>query len=314
MSENRQSKQPVLPGDKDIIPTSGRPQPIVARTVDEAWRLALFARSIYGDEPELLVNKILAGSELGLTPHAAIRGIHAFRTSKGNVVVHLSPKMGIGIVKRSGLCAYYKVEITGEGSGLKALARGKRTDTGEEMAVGYSLEQATNAGLMRKDNWQRYPERMLTWRVTGWLIDQLWPDVLFGFPTDPGAAEEMYEHEQFEAEPIDITPKVAPKAEPLDGATKAENPEGLPGDEDKGAEAEIIHDKEEVNEEKTEEVKKPVKEAPKNGGKTAASSKPANKRGGKPGRSRKAPAEKPSVEEDYEPPRSEDLSSLFSSD
>jgi hypothetical protein len=56
--------------------------------------------------------------------------------------------------------------------------KGIRKDTGEEMSVDFSMEDAKRAGLLRNPTWEKYPREMLFNRALSIIARMLFPDVI----------------------------------------------------------------------------------------------------------------------------------------
>jgi hypothetical protein len=87
------------------------------------------------------------------------------------------------------------VRIAGE---LEATVYGKRSDTGEELEVSWTMEDAARAKLGGKDVWKQYPRAMLLARATSELARALFADVLGGMRYTP---EELGD----DAHPVDLS-------------------------------------------------------------------------------------------------------------
>jgi hypothetical protein len=100
---------------------------------------------------------------------ASMRNFHVIEGSAS-----MKPEAMLGLVRQAG----HSVTITG-GEGL-ATAVGKRCDSGDEHTATFTLDEAKNAGLAGKKNWQQYQEAMLQWRAVSKLCRALFSDVVLG--------------------------------------------------------------------------------------------------------------------------------------
>lgn len=144
------------------------------------------------------------GYEVGLQPLQALQNI---------AVINGRPAMWgdalLALVRASPLCEY----ITESDDGHTATIRGKRKGQPEETRT-FSMDDAKLAGLVGKQGpWTQYPKRMRQMRARGFLVRDLFTDVLRGMamaeelmdipnePMPPVAAGrqeiEMYSEEQF---------------------------------------------------------------------------------------------------------------------
>lgn len=113
---------------------------------------------------------LLAGHELGLSPMAALRGIHVV---KGKTI--LSADTMAAVVLASGACEYFRcVEATNE----RAIYETKRKGS-EPQQTTWSMADAATAKLTG-DNWTKYPRAMLKARCKAELARDVYPDVLAG--------------------------------------------------------------------------------------------------------------------------------------
>lgn len=152
-------------------------------TLQEAMAFAgMLARSSmvpkdFQGKPENCIVAIQWGREIGLGPLQALQNI---------AVINGRPSVWgdamIALVRGSGICAYIKETIEGEGEAMTAWCRTARK--GEEdspTAVSFSVADAKKAGLWGKSGpWQQHPKRMLQLRARGFALRDCFPDVLRG--------------------------------------------------------------------------------------------------------------------------------------
>lgn len=125
-------------------------------------------KSLRGNLPAILAC-VATGRALGLPDMAALRSIHIV---DGKAT--FSAELMVSLVRKAGH------SITGEIGPEKATAVGKRGDNGDEMTSTWTLEMATRAGLVNKNNWKQYPESMLWARAVSQLCRMLFADVFAG--------------------------------------------------------------------------------------------------------------------------------------
>lgn len=134
----------------------------------------LIPSDLQGKAPDVFVT-LLAGHELGLSPMAALRGIHVV---KGKPV--LSADTMAAIVLSSGAAEYIRcVDSTAE----VATYATKRKGDPEERIVTWTKADAARAKL-DGDNWTKYPRAMLKARCKAELLRDVYPDVLAGCYVD----------------------------------------------------------------------------------------------------------------------------------
>ncbi|GAA4108566.1 recombinase RecT [Aminobacter aganoensis] len=237
---------------------------IVPQTFEETWRIAkavlkggLAPKSLVGklvgdDAVSAVAVAIMSGAELGLKPMVALR---SFTVIEGKPALYGDGL--INVVRQSGRVAYLRTgfgrdnikvmqaagvlpsdedEKERPGSIQTALAAmtqdertcgwcaAKRSDTGEEKTVLFTVADAKRAGLWQDSPtkpgyawkggnkvwdenapntspWFRFPQRMAPWRAAGYCLRELFGDVLGGI------------HDEFEVREIsdaeemrDVTP------------------------------------------------------------------------------------------------------------
>jgi len=136
----------------------------------------------------------LAGRAYGWDVMTSMRQFHVIEGTAS-----LRPESMLGLVRQAGHSV--TLEVT-EG---KAVATGKRIDTGDEHSAVFTMADAKAAGLADKRNWQQYQENMLTWRAVSKLCRVLFPDVVLGagyVPEELGA-EVTEQGNVIEAEIVD---------------------------------------------------------------------------------------------------------------
>lgn len=139
----------------------------------------------YRGRPDDVLAAYMFGRELGLNLMTALRDIYII-DGRPAIAAHRQ----LGII-RSGGVKILESEATAERAYIKA----QRTDTGEIMAVDFTMEEAkkivSKAGkhLVDKENWRSYPADMLWARAVGRLSRRLGSDLIGGMP--PYVAEEV---------------------------------------------------------------------------------------------------------------------------
>ncbi|MCQ2594803.1 MAG: recombinase RecT [Treponemataceae bacterium] len=166
------------------------------------------------NSPEKVCVALQWGLELGLSPMVAVNNIAVVNGKPTlsadimNAICRHNPEYGgIEWVEQSDKCAELKLTRI-SANGIKEVTIGR-----------YTIEDARNAGLLVKDNWKKYPVRMLKHRALSYALRDAFPDALAGIYMP----EEM---ENIPADPVNVTPaqmaqqaakpapqnKVAPKA------------------------------------------------------------------------------------------------------
>ena len=142
------------------------------------------------------------GHELQLSPMVAVNNIAVI-----NGKPTLSADIMAAVVKRSP--EYGGIEWI-EQSDTKAECVVKRVLSNgqvESTKSTYTLEDAQKAGLTTRDNWKKYPRRMLKHRCQSYALRDMFPDLLAGLYTP----EEMESVEVTHEELKDVTPQETKK-------------------------------------------------------------------------------------------------------
>lgn len=151
-----------------------REQPVAALATMSTDQLKFIAntdfipKSMRGNLPAILAC-VATGRALGLADMDALRSIHII---DGKAT--MSAELMVKLARRNGH------SISGEYGDGQVTVRGKRTDTGDEMTVTWTMAMAQRAGLVNKQNWKGYPEAMLWARASSQLCRMLFPDCLGG--------------------------------------------------------------------------------------------------------------------------------------
>lgn len=152
----------------------------------------------YRRKPENIVVAALTGRQYGWDVLTAMRSGHVIEGQWG-----MKPEAMLGLVRRAGHSV--RAEISNDG----ATVHGTRADTGDEMSVTFTMEDAKRAKLTGKGTWAQWPANMCMWRATGMLCRMLFGDITAGVYT----AEELGASVNEDGEVVDIYEPVEP--EPL---------------------------------------------------------------------------------------------------
>lgn len=142
-----------------------------------------FVPKAYRGNPEAVVAGILYGREIGLGPMQALQKVHIIDGKPSLAAEEMLAQM-----RRHGLMI-----LKSESTPDRAFIHAKRKDTGEEAEVEWTIQDAVDAGLTSKDNWQKYRLDMLWARCVGRLCRRLGSDMVGGMVY---AAEEMQDWDE----------------------------------------------------------------------------------------------------------------------
>lgn len=150
----------------------------------------------YIGKPGNVVVAIQMGQEIGLKPMQSLQNIS---------VINGRPSLWgdalLALVKKSNVCEYIQEEISPDGR--SATCTVKRIGEPKAQQRSFSLEDAKLAGLLGKDNWRKYPKRMLQLRARAWALRDVFPDVLAGMQV----AEEMEDFHYTQEQEVKQAPK-----------------------------------------------------------------------------------------------------------
>ncbi|WP_327300429.1 hypothetical protein [Streptomyces goshikiensis] len=167
--------------------------------------------SQYRKQPANVLFAMEYGRTLGITPIAAITGIHVIEGKPSASAALIS-----GLVRQAG----HKLRVRTENG--KAVASIIRSDDPDfEFRAEWDMDRARNAGLANKDVWKKYPQAMLKARAITEVARDACEEVLFGLHYTP---EELDANVDSDGMPIEapVTPlrRVQP-GEPDQWATPA---------------------------------------------------------------------------------------------
>ena len=147
------------------------------------------------EKPEAVLVAIQLGAELGLTPMAALQN-----TAVINGRPAIYGDAALALVRASGLLTSYKEEEIGE-AGSDAHGYRVTATRGDQATVEtFTMADAKRAKLTGKPGpWSEYPKRMLRFRARGYVLRDLFGDVLKGLRT-------VEEARDIPAEPLNVTP------------------------------------------------------------------------------------------------------------
>lgn len=183
----------------DLVPRSTVPAGewgLMLAQADELARSDIIPAA-YRRKPANVLVAALTGRAHGWDVLTAMRNGHVIEGTWG-----MKPEAMLGLVRAAGH------SVTGGTTATGAEVHGRRADTGDEMAVTFTIEDAQRAGLAGKGTWKNYPQMMCYWRAVGLLCRMLFSDVTLGVMS----AEELVDGEVIEADHVPAGPR---EPEPL---------------------------------------------------------------------------------------------------
>ena len=138
-------------------------------TIDDLWRTAkMFVQSGLCPQslntPAKVVVCLQAGAELGFKPWQSLQSLHVI-----NGRVGLEGQAMLALVRKSRVCEYIRTDLVGKPyeDDFTAIVKSKRLNETVEYMTDFSVADAKRAKLwgVGKDNWEKYPKDMLTWRA-----------------------------------------------------------------------------------------------------------------------------------------------------
>ncbi|HNA63008.1 MAG TPA: hypothetical protein PKW79_08020 [Rhabdochlamydiaceae bacterium] len=170
--------------------------------MDRLSGIALSTRLFPNYTKEQLTLLLLTAAELGISPMRALNG--GLVIVKGKV--SMSATMQCERIRQAG----HSIK-TEKCTDHECILVGKRKDTGDEMRVNFTIQQAHRAGLTKNPTWLAYPQIMLQHRCVSLLARFLFADI-FGSIYCMDEGREIAEAEGVEF-PIAIDDQIAEIAE-----------------------------------------------------------------------------------------------------
>jgi hypothetical protein len=122
-------------------------------------------------KPDAALAAVLYGRELGFPPMTSLKYIQVIQ---GQPTV--APRAMAAMIRRAG----HVLKVTPP-TPTQSVIHGKRRDTGEELTVTWTIEDARRAGLVRDGSgWTKFPADMLFARAMGTIGRRLFEDVVLG--------------------------------------------------------------------------------------------------------------------------------------
>jgi hypothetical protein len=166
--------------------------------------------------PEQAITIMLKGREVGMPPMQAFAQINVI---KGKPTIGAEGMLALILKAHPSVKFEYTVN-TNEACEMKIARPGN-----SQCTFKYTIDDATKAGLMSKDNWKKNPRAMLRSRCISEMSRSIFPDALMGISFTP---------EEMEDALVVVTPEVLPEESPFKEQLKVamDSSEGLWGQGD----------------------------------------------------------------------------------
>jgi hypothetical protein len=125
------------------------------------------------DKPAAIAAAILSGREMNIGPMRALAHVH---------MIEGRPSLSAEQKRAAALAAGHEISYV-ETSTTRCIVKGRRKNSQEWTTVTWTKDDAKNANLAGRENWRKWPRRMLQARATGELVDLLFPDASAGLAT-----------------------------------------------------------------------------------------------------------------------------------
>ena len=123
--------------------------------------------------PQKAMAILQMGHELGLSPMVALNNI-----SVVNGRATLGADLIVAIIMKHP--DYSGMEIKGDDKQCTVLIRRRAGEKIDTFTGSFSMDDAARAGLVSKDSWKKYPQRMLKHRAISYAARDAFPDALSG--------------------------------------------------------------------------------------------------------------------------------------
>lgn len=148
------------------------------------------------NKPAAIMACMLQGHEVGLPPMASLQLID---------VIEGRPSLRAAGQRALILAKGHEIWIE-EASATRATVCGRRRGEERVTSITWTMDEAKRAGLVNKQNWQRYPRNMLVARATGDVARGTFMDVLAGLAYNSEELEDLGDGAPSPEAPLDIAP------------------------------------------------------------------------------------------------------------
>ncbi len=143
--------------------------------------------------PEKAIAIALTAKELGI---GWMEGLRSINVIQGKPTI--SPQLMLAMANRTGQLEDIKIDATNERCIVTVVRKGRQPHT-----VEFGAKEATDLGLINRDNYRKQPATMFQWRALAGNLRVSFPDVMLGFytPEEMGANVKVGEGDTMEVLP-----------------------------------------------------------------------------------------------------------------
>lgn len=197
--------EPPMPAPPAVV------RAIIPKTYGDTYRMAegvceAGLASKYKNNVAKVASVMLAGMELGLKPLASLRLFYL--TDQGQPA--LTARGMLAAVQASGQMVYYEDGYEGAGDDYAAVVTVQRRGFGR-VTRRFSVGEAKTAGLLGKDNYRKYRDRMMWNRAVSFALNDVFADILGATYEPSEVGGPVIDDDGSVIEPLGDAPKAPPK-------------------------------------------------------------------------------------------------------
>ncbi len=173
----------------------------------------------------------LAGRELGIGVMESMRSINVIQGKPT-----ISPQLMLALANRTGQLENLDIAATDEKCVVKVKRKGRTVYSNE-----FGVKEATDLGLMTKDNYRKQKKTMFQWRALAANLRVTFPDVVLGLYTPEELDAEVRIGENGAMEVVDVKPTEQAPLTPPENLQKSEKTVIIPKDVEKNVHGEQVY-------------------------------------------------------------------------
>jgi hypothetical protein len=219
--ETNEEQKEIKPFNADKVPVLFGDKGLELKTMDDVWRFATIIKASnlapkgLATQEDIFV-AIVNGGELGLSPLTSVQN-----TAVINGRPSVFGQIPLALCRASGLVEEFEetMEFDSDGKCIGATCRTKRRGDTKSISRTFTEKDAQRAGLMGRDTYKQFPQRMLPARARGYCLGDAYPDVLKGVMTVE-EVQDLPEVKKVNAVVVDTPPDTTAPQGGLDAVTK----------------------------------------------------------------------------------------------